>query len=291
MKHAATAIFLFLGACGAFAADDDAAFKKELAKAEAGMRAELGAGFIVEQAGIFVVAGDFARRDFAWFKKHTIENCADALWGGFFDEKPDHPIKIYLFRDKASYEKWVKKLAGFKPKTPYGFYLRDTRSMMMNIGTGGGTLVHEMTHALTDADFPDCPTWLFEGLGSLFEQCRITRGGHIEGLVNWRLPVLRKGGFVPLEDLVKMSNAEFRGDNEPRNYANARYLCLYLQERGLLTKFYKAFRKAHKADEDKTGWETFKKMIESVPDSPAGFEKEWHVWVETLEWPERRKVR
>ena len=291
MRQTATVVFLFLGACGAFAADDAAELKKALARAEAEMRTELGAGFIVERAGIFVVAGDFARKDFTRFKKHTVEDCADALWGDFFDDKPRRPIKIYLFLGKTSYKKWVKKLAGFEPKTPYGFYLRDRRSMMMNIGTGGGTLVHEMTHALTDADFPDCPTWLFEGLGSLFEQCRITRDGHIEGLVNWRLPVLRKGGFVPIEELVKMSNAEFRGDNEPNNYANARYLCFYLQEQGLLTKFYKAFRKAHKADEDETGWETFKKTIEAVSGSPAEFEKEWHAWVETLEWPERREGR
>jgi hypothetical protein len=247
------------------------------------MRAELDDRFIVERAGAFVVAGELPRRSFDALKQHTIEGCAAALWKDFFRKKPDAPIRVYLFADKPSYEKWVKKLAGFAPSSPYGFYLRERRSLMMNIATGGGTLVHEMTHALMDPDFPDCPTWLFEGLGSLFEQCHTTPDGHIEGRVNWRLPGLRKGGFVSLQALMEMSNADFRGPKESLHYANARYLCLYLQHRGLLTKFYAAFRDAHKAGKDRAGWETLKQIIAQPPDE---FEKQWHDWVKTLKWPE-----
>ena len=42
---------------------------------------------------------------------------------------------------------------------------------MMNIGTGGGTLVHEIVHPFVAANFPHCPPWFNEGLGSLYEQC------------------------------------------------------------------------------------------------------------------------
>ncbi len=259
-------------------ADDVEAGLEAAAKA---VRAELDNSFIVGRTGVFVVAGDLQRDAFDRLMKGTVQGCSTALFNDFFQTKPASPIKIYLFADKTSYEKWVKKLAGFDPHSPYGFYLPDRRAMMMNIATGGGTLVHEMTHALTHADFPGCPTWLFEGLGSLFEQCQTTRDGHIQGLVNWRLPILQKGGFVPLQTLVEMTDAEFRGEKESLNYANARYLCLYLQQRGLLTKFYAAFREAHKAGKDKSGWDTLKLTIGQPPEE---FEKQWHEWVKTLKW-------
>ena len=286
MKRIIVVCVVLLAACSVRAAEDAAAAKREEAfkKAVAEMKKELGSGFIVERAGAFVVGGNLSRRSFNRTKKHTIEDCAAALWNDFFTVKPDYPIKIYLFRGKDSYEKWVKRLAGFEPSSPFGFYLPSKKSMMMNIATGGGTLVHEMTHALTEVDFPGCPTWFFEGLGSLFEQCYVTRDGHIRGAVNWRLPVLRKGGFVPLQGLIEMTEAAFRGKEEPLNYANARYLCLYLQQRGLLRKFYKTFRDAHKAKKDKTGWTSFKQVVQ---EPPAPFEKKWHAWVKTLKWPPR----
>ena len=289
MRNWVPAVFVLAAVCALLAAGEtgeraapreDAAFKKAAAE----MKEELSDEFIIERTGVFVVAGDISRRRFDRLKKHTIEDCANALWKDFFTKKPDYPIKIYLFRDSKSYEKWVKKLAGFKPSSKFGFYMRDSKQLMMNLSTGGGTLVHEMTHALTDPDFPNCPTWFFEGLGSLFEQCSVTRDGHIRGRVNWRLPILRKGGFTPIEKLIKMSNKEFRGKKESLNYANARYLCFYLQQRGLLTKFYKTFRDAHKAGKDKTGWGSFKKVVQQPP---AKFEKAWHAWVRTLRWPPR----
>jgi len=285
VRTTAAVLLVLLGACGADAAGPAATPKDAFAKAAAEMRKKLGAGFLIERSGVFVIAGDLPRAPLARFRRRTIDDCARALWKGFFDKKPDYPIKVYLFRNKASYEKWVEKLAGFKPHTPYGFYMPSSKTLMMNIATGGGTLVHEMTHALTDPDFPECPTWLFEGLGSLFEQCYVDRAGRILGLVNWRLPVLRKGGFIALKKLIQTSDEEFRGKKESLHYANARYLCLYLQERRLLRTLYKTFREAHKAGKDKTGWESFKKVIK---EDPGVFEKKWHAWVKTLRWPTGR---
>ena len=270
-------VMLFL-ACGCRCQAAEDAF----GAAHAAMRKELGSEFIVERTGIFIVGGDLPRSRFDRFKKRTIEDCSKALWCDFFSKRPEYPIRIYLFQGKTSYETWVKKLAGFEPRSPYGFYLPGRKAMMMNIATGGGTLVHEMTHALTAPDFPDCPTWLFEGLGSLFEQCYVTRDGHIRGAVNWRLPVLRRGGITPLKKLVTMSDAEFRGKKESLNYANARYLCFYLQQRGLLTRFYKTFRAARRAGTDTTGWASLGATI----GQPAGsFETQWHAWLKTLRWP------
>src|SRR5664279_1403049 len=97
----------------------------------------------------------------------------------------------------------------------------------MNFATGGGTLVHEIVHPFVEADFPDAPSWLNEGLGSLFEQSA-ERNGHIIGLTNWRLAglqkAIRKKGLTTFEALAKTSSSEFYRDHEGTNYAEARYL-------------------------------------------------------------------
>jgi hypothetical protein len=56
----------------------------------------------------------------------------------------------------------------------------------MNIQTGGGTLVHEIVLPFMEANFPQCPPWFNEGLGSLYEASS-ERDGEIIGLLNWRL--------------------------------------------------------------------------------------------------------
>ena len=49
----------------------------------------------------------------------------------------------------------------------------------MNISTGGGTLVHEIVHPFVAANFPNCPAWFNEGLGSLYEQ-----SGEVNGAIH-----------------------------------------------------------------------------------------------------------
>jgi hypothetical protein len=124
----------------------------------------------------------------------------------------------------------------------------------MNISTGTGTLVHELTHALVRYDFPDIPAWFNEGLGSLYERCSLNNG-IILGYVNWRLPALQDAisdnSYTNLNTLINTTEDEFYGSKSGFYYAQARYLCLYLQEKGLLRKFYKLFRDSY--SEDNTG--------------------------------------
>jgi hypothetical protein len=152
--------------------------------------------------------------------------------------------------------------------------------MLMNVGTGTGTLVHELTHALIAPDFPGVPDWFNEGLASLYEQCSLS-GDTIRGHENWRLPALQKairsGTLRPLEQLI--TDDDFRNDARVGiNYAEARYLMFYLQERGLLRRYYTNFR-AH-AKDDPTGLETLKRLI--APQSLDEFERDWRKWVMTL---------
>jgi hypothetical protein len=118
--------------------------------------------------------------------------------------------------------------------------------MVMNIATGTGTLVHELTHALIAYDLPTVPMWFNEGFACLHEQCTVEHDTII-GHTNWRLPGLQKalaaGRLRPLRDLV--TQRDFYGDLRGVNYAQARYFVLYMQRRGLLKRFYKHFRKLH----------------------------------------------
>jgi hypothetical protein len=148
----------------------------------------------------------------------------------------------------------------------------------MNISTGGGTLVHEIVHPFIESNFPACPPWLNVGLGSLYEQCG-EQDGHIHGYVNWRLPGLQKAikaGNVPaFKTLMAMDGNVFYGDRTGVNYAQARYLCYYLQEKGLLVKFYKQFHA--RRDKDPSGYETLRAVLrESDMDQ---FKRKWERYV------------
>ena len=132
----------------------------------------------------------------------------------------------------------------------------------MNIETGGGTLVHEIVHPFMEANFPACPPWFNEGLGSLYEQCGEVNG-HIHGFTNWRLPGLQqaiKSGQVPsFKRLTALDASGFYDDDKGTNYGQSRYLCYYLQEKGLLIKFYREFYFHQKTDP--TGYQSLQRVL------------------------------
>ena len=225
----------------------------------------------------FVVAGDGGRQRVAGYLDHTIRAAADALRRKFFDHaEPTEPVLILLFETDRSYRRLAKKWLGDEPTTPYGYFRRDN-IMVMNVGTGTGTLVHELVHALIRPDFADVPDWFNEGLGSLFEQCTLA-GGDIRGLPNWRLPALQRAirdkKLRPLRELIE--DEDFYGDaHVGPNYAQARYLLMYLQEREKLADYYKKLRADH--EQDKTGLPALMAVIE--PQSLEEFERQWREWV------------
>ena len=228
----------------------------------------------------FVVAGDGGPQRVRRYLDHTIRASAEALHRKFFDRaRPTEPVLILLFESAESYQRLAKEWLGDEPSTPYGYFRRDN-IMVMNVGTGTGTLVHELVHALIRPDFPQVADWFNEGLGSLFEQCTLA-GGDIRGLENWRLPALQRAirdrKLRPLRELIEAD--DFYNDRHAgMNYAQARYLLMYLQEQGKLPDYYKKLRANH--DDDKTGLATLKSVI--APQSLEVFEKHWRAWVLTL---------
>ena len=214
----------------------------------------------------------------------TVKWAVDKLKQDYFAADPTEIMDIWLFKDDASYRKHALEIFGDKPTTPYGYCSREHGALIMNIATGGGTLVHEIVHPFLRADFPACPSWFDEGLASLYEQSA-ARGGHIIGRTNWRLAglqkAIRKKSVPSFQTLTGTTRHEFYNKDSGTNYAQARYLCYWLQEHGLLVKFYHAFRANHKTDP--TGYETLRKTL-GVEDMDA-FQKKWQDWVLKLRFP------
>jgi len=258
-----------------------------LAQHLADLKARTPAGFTIvvpEGGGAFVVIGDEAPEMVRRRAAGTVKWAVDRLKAEYFATDPPDLLDVWLFKDKVSYEKHTKELFGDEPDTPFGYFSQQHHALIMNIATGGGTLVHEIVHPYMHANFPECPTWFDEGLASLYEQAS-ERGGHIVGLTNWRLKGLQEAieakKTPSFKDLTGSTEHEFRAMDSGRNYAQSRYLCYYLQEKGLLVKFYRAFHAAHK--DDPTGYETLLEVLGEK--DMADFQKRWEAWVLKLRFP------
>jgi hypothetical protein len=229
----------------------------------------------------FVVIGDQPKKLVQQHAEGTVKWAVDRLKQDFFTNDPKEILDIWLFKDAASYEKHARLLFGDEPTTPYGYYSSAHQALIMNIETGGGTLVHEIVHPFMEANFPECPPWLNEGLGSLYEQCG-DASGHIHGFTNWRLPGLQaaiRAKQVPsFKELTAMNSNAFYNHDKGVNYAQARYLCFYLQEKGVLVKFYRDFKA--RQQEDPGGFKTLQSVLaESDMDA---FQSRWEKYVLSL---------
>jgi len=238
---------------------------------------ELSADFEVKRFGPFVAASDLPPGVFAGLADFALVRCAGALRGMFFEHPPRQPIRAYLCANSRSYASVVRKATRKPPPSPYGFFSPDRGALYLNTATGEGTLVHELTHALSNADFPACPAWLFEGLGALYEMPSLNHGV-LRGHTNWRLARLQKSlDKLSLRKVLERSRADFYRTDEGVNYAVSRYLCQYLQERGKLTACYRAVR----ADQghDPTGIAALERCLGQ---DLAALQRDWVAWARTL---------
>ncbi len=228
----------------------------------------------------FVVVGDESLSQVSAHARGTIAWAVSRIKQDYFQKDPDHVITIWLFAGKTSYEQNVYDIFDSRPHTPFGYYSRTERALVMNIATGGGTLVHEIVHPFMAENFPKCPSWFNEGLASLYEQCA-DQNGHIWGQVNWRLRGLRESlkdedyEMPSFEELCGTSTYEFYRSDPGTNYSQARYLCYYLQQKGLLVKYFHEFKRSVK--DDPTGFKTLQRMVDE--EDMEVFQEKWEKWV------------
>ena len=237
------------------------------------------AGFATRIAGPFLIIGDESP---ARVEHHaqTIEWTVQHLENDFHMREPPNVIDVWLLGSSDSYVDNALRLFGERPTTPYGFFSSQHQALFMNIGTGGGTLVHEVVHPFIAASFPSVPAWFNEGLASLYEAVR-EEHGQLWGLPNWRLEGLKHaihaGKLPSFAMMTSDSDARFYASST--GYAQARYLCLYLQEKGLLHPFYDRFSAGVAGDP--TGYKTLGAVLGN-PDM-SRFEQRWRDWVMALE--------
>jgi hypothetical protein len=242
--------------------------------------------FTVVVTSPFVVIGDDRPTQVKARAEDTVAWAVRKLKAAYFKKDPKEIIDVWLFKDKESYEKNAEKLFGGKPSTPFGYFSHQHNALVMNIATGGGTLVHEIVHPYIAANFPGCPTWFNEGLASLYEQCGEEKG-EIRGYTNWRLAglqeAIRRKNVLPFKTLCATTAEEFYEKDKGANYAQARYLCYYLQQKGLLKTYYQAFHK--NCREDPSGYKTLKKILSR--EDMEKFQTDWETYVLKLRFPSR----
>ena len=257
------------------------ALSKKLEKRAKELRKKYGEKFHVVVEEPFIVLGDEDPEIVVRRSMQTVQWAVKLLKKDYFKKDPDDIVNIWLFKNAHSYIYHVRKLFNDTPSSRYGYYSPKNKVLVMNISTGGGTLVHEIVHPFMAANFENCPHWFNEGLASLYEQSG-EKGGKIVGYTNWRLPILQKAiknrETVSFYNLFRYNYDEFYRSNKGANYAQARYLCYYLQEKGLLRRFYHSF--VANAKSDPTGYATLKKLLGKK--ELASFKNEWEKWVLTL---------
>jgi hypothetical protein len=212
-----------------------------------------------------------------------VKSVTAAYENGRFGKSPERAVSIYIFPDTPRYEAFCKQKTGEACISPYGFYLSSTRTIAMH-GGADGTLSHELVHPFVEADFPKAPTWLNEGIASLFEGPYLPKPGEIHGANNWRLPRLQKAlqskeekDGVTLDALFAMSDETFRGNHEDLHYAMARFFAQWLDGKGKLWDFYHAYR--DHVETDPRGEKAFQ---DTVGSTPAEASSEWIKWVKPL---------
>lgn len=260
---------------------DTLRFSNQFDSLEAQYKNVLSSDFVYLKSKCFLLVSNLTLQETTNLQKNSVERAYKCFYNDYFEAEPSDVVTIFLFKDDFTYRYWADRLYGDNDDlSPYGYYKQSKKVMLMNIATGSGTLIHEMTHSLVRYDFPDIPSWFNEGLGSLYERCSL-ENGEIKGHVNWRLPTLinsiKNNNYNSLETLMSTDDETFYGEESGLNYSQARYFCMYLQEQGVLKRYYKNFRDNFSKDEKgiSIAEEILNKSINEI-------DKDYKSWVLTL---------
>ena len=229
----------------------------------------------------FVLAGDVDREKLDALYEKVILPISQALQTCYFDRIPTEPITVMIFSGEKPFRIYASEVDGYRTTAYSGYYRRSERKIVLDDSSGEGTLAHELTHSLAHFDFPHMPIWFDEGLASLHEECEFSDDNlKLIGFSNWRVNQLKlalKQNRLPGLKAF-FSEGMKRDRREAIKYAYARYFCLYLQKRGLLSHFYRKLRAANGKDE--TGIATLKQLLH-VSDLD-GFEHQLVDWMHSI---------
>ncbi|MDR1478977.1 MAG: DUF1570 domain-containing protein [Planctomycetaceae bacterium] len=175
----------------------------------------------VRICGLVVVQANFPLADVE-LQLLEIENLQRDLGNYLGLPAPREKIELCLFRDEATYMKFLVTRFSNAPRDRRALYIKKNGSagvvMVQRLKDFEIDLRHEMTHAIVHASIPVVPIWLDEGLAKYFEQLPQDRFNDNPYLKQVRRN-MKFGAFaVPsLSRLEKLAIASDMGDSEYRD--------------------------------------------------------------------------
>jgi len=203
------------------------------------VQAELGPRFRLLETDHFRVISDTSPR-YHSVVSGVLEQFHQQVRSRFFD-RDMQPLSFYLIDGGLDYERFMRQ-RGLEGGS-YGQYDPRTRTLYARRHfpdgreSGVGTLFHEATHAMIEAEFgaSPAPVWFHEGFASLFEAGRVLRGRWVYGNPNpWRETPFRAafeaGEVLSLAAYFALDEAAFRRSPEQQAlyYNTGRSLFLYV---------------------------------------------------------------
>lgn len=225
--------------------------------------AKLGNEFRAIRFRYFVVFSNLEDKVTYQLIDSDIRNTVDAMLNHYIDKRPDEVTPIFIFKDMQSYKDFSVDEFGVDESdlSPYGFYKISKNVILIRYVNWKGSTSHETTHAMLQNDFPDIPSWFNEGFAAMHEKAIFNNGKFI-GNFNWRILALRRAfnedTYTSLRHLMSTNDDEFYGKRTSFYYAQACYMFMLLQERGLFEQYYKTFRDNYSRDH--TGIKQFEKL-------------------------------
>ncbi len=241
------------------------------AKILATLKKRFGDEFIceIDHANKLVFATDIDTRTLEELKV-SLSKYAAAQWKTLFDNRFDEYVTVV-----------IPRVAKNLPRRLGGAY--DPMNRQLTVRSIGMVLTHEFTHALHFADQAAIghmhPIWVIEGLATLFESSKLVNGT-ARPIPNHRAnvlrSVLRRDRQIPWREFFKLSHAEFMKKSSVA-YPQGRYIFMYLYEKGLLKKWYDAYKAGY--EDDPTGAKAIEKVIGKPLDK---IEADWLKWARKL---------
>ena len=200
---------------------------------------------------------------------------AAALWDELFANRFERYVTVIIPKPGTTMP--ARHVAGF-------YNPMDNALVARSIGM---VLRHEFTHALHFGDqrgrAQQHPTWVLEGLATLYENSRHT-GGRLVPIHSGRLRVVqqlvKRNQAMPLGTLMKLSHLQFVRHAQAA-YAMSRYFMMYLHQRGKLRAWYDAYTSGY--EQDRTGIRAVEKVLGK---KLADVQADWQAWVARQEAPD-----
>ncbi|MBI3184781.1 MAG: hypothetical protein HYZ28_21805 [Myxococcales bacterium] len=158
--------------------------------------------------------------------------------------EPKRPVDVCLFDSARAYRHFSDTVMGERP-SELGFYQPASRVVVVNLEAGPRNMSHELVHPLVHDDFPLVPSWLSEGLGSLYGGSDVTPRG-VRFFVNYRnrevQAAISAGALPTVAELSAVRTEQVYGGQAMLWYGFSRAVLLFLESKGELSGFYAAAR-------------------------------------------------